>query len=117
MERGWIDTVMLLGLDVMLAAIATLAALSAVARVLQLRRNRMSSGEARNDLRSEPSYEPPVAGYAPSLSMGLTPYAAAMPERRAPDWLARWMRHNPGPDEFARPAPAAAVARREHEVA
>jgi len=116
MERGWIDTVVLLGLDVMLAVIATLAALSAVARVLQLLRDRTSSDETGNDLRPEP-YEPPVAGYAPSLSMGLTPYAAAMSERRVPDWLARWMRHNPEPDEFARPAPAAAVARREHEVA
>jgi hypothetical protein len=100
MERSWFDTVELLGLDVMLAVIATLAALSALAQVLQLRRDRTTSNEAGNDFRPE-QYERPVAGYAPSLTMSLTPTAAATPEPRMPDWLARWMRRNPEPDELA----------------
>lgn len=120
MERSLFDTVSMLGLDIMLAVVAALAALSALMRIVQPWRERMSA-DPTGDERSTERHERPAAGYAPSLSIGLIPRAPAPAGVAVPDWIMAWMRREPERD-----AAAAQVARsptvrreesREHEVA
>jgi hypothetical protein len=93
MERNLFDTVSMLGLDIMLAVIATLAALSTLARVLQPWRDRLTSDHTKDD-RWPGRRERPAAGYAPPLSMGLMPSAAAPAASVVPAWIEAWMRRS-----------------------
>jgi hypothetical protein len=120
MERSLFDTVSMLGLDIMLAVSATLAVLSALIRVVQRWRERMSADETGDERRAE-RHERPAAGYAPPLSIGLIPHATAPAVHVVPAWIEAWMRRDPERDAAATLVASPPLERREesreHEVA
>jgi hypothetical protein len=120
MERSLFDTVSMLGLDIMLAVSATLAVLSALMRVVQRWRERMSADETGDERHTE-RHERPAAGYAPPLSIGLIPRATAPAVHVVPAWIEAWMRRDPERDAAATLVASPPLERREesreHEVA
>ena len=110
MERNLLDTVSMLGLDIMFAFIALLSAVSAVVRVMQAWRDRMTSNAAADTPRAE-RCEEPSAGFAPPLSIGFSSRGPTPDPSVTPDWIKAWTRRD------ASPTTARRGESREHEAA
>jgi hypothetical protein len=100
MERSLLDTMSLLGLDIMLGAIVALLVLAAADPVLRHCREARTTPEVES-LDQRERGEPQPAGYVPSLTVGFVPVGEEQAEPEAPRWFRAWMRGASGKQEPA----------------